>query len=78
VTGSRYRKHNLRTVHCDPSKNKEGRPRIISIEPVERRIDTGREPARTRYPLRARDGGLERSDLEVFLDIDGEEVRSRI
>src|ERR1700687_1845980 len=70
--------HDFRMVLGDPSEHKESAARAVPIEPVEQRIDASRQPARARCPLLAREGRFQRLYLEIFLDVDCEEVRSRI
>ncbi len=70
--------HDFGTVFCYPPKDEESAPRVVLVQEAEQRVDAARKSRWTRDPLVARDSGFQRFYLEVFLDVDGKEVRCRI
>jgi hypothetical protein len=60
---------------CDPTEHEERALCSVPVEFVQKVVDAPRQPARTRRPFLARDGGFESFHLKVFLDIDRKKVR---
>jgi hypothetical protein len=58
----------------DPTQGEERRPYLGGVEAVEQPLGVALDAAFQGIPVLAADGPLERRDLEMLLDVDGEGV----
>ena len=66
--------NDLRTVPGDPAKHEERSPLPVTSQELEQRIDALSYSARPGLPLVPCDHGFQRTDLEILLHVNGEEV----
>ncbi len=64
----------LRVALGNPTEGEERRARPAIGKNLEYAIGVALDPARQAVPVRAADGGGERADLEIILDVDGHRV----
>lgn len=65
---------NFRISHGDPAKREEGSTRVEAREQIENLVNRFDEPSWYAIPATRLDQALESADLEVFLDVDAENV----